>query len=185
MDPVAWATATVNDLRRDLTKAGSDLNLDGRLDEMGEKIRQAVSTPALRTIIARLERELPDTDTDRYERAYTRGRMQARSIYLGLGLAAGATAGVIAALLLDPKNGKARRDAIAGRTSSLTRDLSGRAKSVSDRARDMAIERGLVKPEQAPAETVEGTMPAPATKTPPVAAEPIPEVVSETQPAGA
>jgi gas vesicle protein len=165
---------------------------------MGQKVRQAISTPALRAIIASHERELPDTDTDRYERAYERGRVQARSIYLGLGLAAGVTAGVVAALLLDPKHGKARRDAIAGKAGSVTRDLSGRTKVVSDRVKGIAAERGIIKPgpeSEAAAEQVEAAadhaeeaLATLAEATPDAALEPmasLAEPVTEPKPSGA
>jgi hypothetical protein len=181
VDPVAWASTTVGDLRRDLTKAGSDLNLDTRLDEVGQRIRQAVSAPALRAIIARLERELPDTDSDRYDRAYRRGRVQARSIYLGLGLAAGIAAGVVAALLLDPKHGKERRDQITRRTGSLTQSIStqvgDRAKVVTERVRGVAAERGILKAEPA-------AVPAETAAVPAEAATEVPTVTAEV-PAGA
>jgi len=187
VDPVAWASTAISDLRRDMTKAGSDLNLDGRLDEMGQRIRQAVSTPSLRMIIARLERELPDTDTDRYERAYRRGRVQARSIYLGLGLAAGVTAGVVAALLLEPAHGKERRDAIGARTGRLKRDLSGRVRAVKEQARGIAVEPGVIRPEPAvtTVEEIPAAVASPSEAPPSMAAGTVSEVVAEPQPTGA
>jgi gas vesicle protein len=100
--------------------------------------------------VARLEKELPEGDRDRYQRAYVRGRTQARSKYLAVGIAAGIGAGIVAAILLDPKHGKERREAIAQKTSSLTksagRTVAGKAKYASDRARGVAIERGMLKP---------------------------------------
>jgi hypothetical protein len=136
-------------LGRDLVKAGGDLHLDGRLDEVGQRIRATASASALRAVIARLERELPEMDRDRYSRAYHRGRAQARSKYLLVGIAAGATAGVVAALLLDPRHGTQRRERFTSKASSLTQGLrqqaSGKARCVSDRARAMAIKRGLMQ----------------------------------------
>ncbi len=167
VDPVAWATGAAHDaagtardqlgratdlardLGRDLVKAGGDLRLDGRMDEIAQRIRAGGTPTALRALVARLERELPDTDRDRYDRAYARGWVRARSTYLVLGLAAGIGAGVVAAVLLDPKRGPARRERIAARTSSLTQGLTDKVgvtvKDVSERARGVAAERGLIK----------------------------------------
>ena len=46
-------------------------------------------------IVGRLMRELPDTDKDRYDIAYERGRAQARSSLVAGGLAAGLAAGAV------------------------------------------------------------------------------------------
>ena len=79
-----------------------------------------------------------------------RGRTQARSTYVVVGIGAGVGVGVVTALLLDPKHGKERREAIKRKTSSLTKNagktVAGKAKFASDRARGMAIERGVIKP---------------------------------------
>ena len=63
------------------------------LDAAGQRLRAVASTAAVRALIARLERELPDTDRDRYARAFARGRAQGRSKYLAVGIAAGVTTG--------------------------------------------------------------------------------------------
>jgi hypothetical protein len=190
VDPVAWASSTMSDLRRDLGKAGSDLNLDTRLDELVQRIRQVVSAPGLRVLVARLERDLPDTDSDRYERAYRRGRVQARSIYLGLGLAAGVTAGIVAALLLDPKHGKERRDLITNRTSGFTQgvsgQVSGRTRAVTERVCTVAAERGLIKAEPPGALAEEAPVDeAPAGEAPAVPLEEAVAAVEEPRTEGA
>lgn len=137
-------------IRGDIAHSAAKVAADNPIDEIGQRIRALTSTAAVRALIARLEKELPEVDRDKYHRAYTRGRVQARSRYLVLGLVAGVGAGAVAAILLDPKHGKERRDAIARRTSSLTRSagkaVSGKARYASDRARGLAIERGVIKP---------------------------------------
>jgi hypothetical protein len=121
------------------------------LDDLVERLRTIASTTTMRAVVARLEKELPETDRDRYDRAYARGRVQARSIYLAVGIAAGVTAGVAAAALLDPRHGKERRDRIARRTGELTAGLRSRATSTArmaqDRAKAVARDRGLAEPE--------------------------------------
>jgi len=74
------------DIGRDLAKAGGEFQLDERIDEMAGRIRAVGSTTAVRALVARLERDLPDTDRDRYDRAYARGWIQARSTFLAVGL---------------------------------------------------------------------------------------------------
>jgi hypothetical protein len=51
-------------------------------------------------VVFRLLRELPDTDKDRYDIAYERGRAQARSSLLFGGIALGLVAGALGAFLL-------------------------------------------------------------------------------------
>ncbi len=159
-------------LRSDIAHAGDKVQADGPLDEVGQRLRAVASTTAIRALIARLERELPDTDRDRYARAFARGRAQGRSKYLAVGIAAGVTTGIVAALLLEPGHGKERRDHIGSKVSSLTSGVSTRvastAKVAQDRARGIAVERGLVKPETA----------GPASLTAAVSEEPAaPEVI--------
>lgn len=141
-------------LRTDLAHAGDKASGDHPLDDIGQRIRSVASSGALGTLVARLERELPDTDKDRYARAYERGRVQARTRFLLVGMIAGLAAGVAGAFLLDPTAGKARRDALVRKVSSLTsglqRQAAGQAKFAQDRARGLAIERGLVKPDREP-----------------------------------
>ena len=140
-------------LKSDVEKAGGKAGdkvvdtvaVDRRLDDLNKGVR---------SLAGRVERELPDTDKDRYIRAFERGRIQARTRYVVVGTAAGITAGILGVVFLDPNRGKERRDAVAQKVSSVTRDLSkqvqGKVKYAQDRARGMAIERGLVKPEPDP-----------------------------------
>jgi gas vesicle protein len=118
----------------DLARASSGLELDRHLDDAGQKVRGAIQASAIRAAIARLERELPETDRDRYTRAYLRGRTQGRSLYLGVGLTAGIVAGVTAALLLEPRNGPRRRAAIRARLRSLADRSTARARLAVERA---------------------------------------------------
>src|SRR4051812_16754124 len=59
----------------------------------------------MKNLISRVQRELPDTDKDRYDVAYERGAAQKRSGMLFGGLAAGAVAGLVGMYLLDPIRG--------------------------------------------------------------------------------
>lgn len=168
------AAELVRVLRGDIAHAGDKVQADGPLDEVGQRLRAVASTTAIRALVARLERELPDTDRDRYARAFARGRAQGRSKYLALGIAAGVTAGIVAAALLEPGHGKERRDRIGGKVSSLTTGISARAASTAkvagDRARGIAVQRGLVKPEAGTPESV----------TAAVAGEPVAPEVTDT-----
>ena len=91
------AAELVRDLRSDIAHAVDKVQADGTLDEVGQRLRAVASTTAMRALIAGLDRELPDTDRDRYARAYARGRAQGRSKYLAVGIAAGVTTGIVAA----------------------------------------------------------------------------------------
>lgn len=149
--------------RSDIAHAGDKVQADGPLDEVGQRLRAVASTTAIRALIARLERELPDTDRDRYARAFARGRAQGRSKYLAVGIAAGVATGIVAALLLEPGHGKERRVRIGSKVSSLTAGVSSRAASAAtiaqDRARGIAVQRGLIKPETGgPESTVTGAI---------------------------
>jgi hypothetical protein len=106
----------VAELARD---AVAGLELDRHADDLGHRVRDVVQANVVRAAIARLERELPEVERNRYNRAYLRGRTQARSIWLAVGIAAGVSVGVAAAVLLDPKNGKARREALKARVRTL------------------------------------------------------------------
>jgi hypothetical protein len=145
------AAELVRVLRSDIAHAGDRVQADNPLDEIGGRIRAVASTTAIRALIARLERELPDTDRDRYARAFARGRAQGRSKNLAIGIAAGAAVGIVAALLLEPGHGKERRDRIGRKAGSLTSGVSSRVASTArvagDRARGIVAERGLVRPE--------------------------------------
>jgi hypothetical protein len=85
-------------------------------------------------LVSRLARELPDTDKDRYDVAYQRGRAQARSSSVFGGLAIGLAAGAAATFLLDPERGGARRAEIARRATAVWSELT---RIVVDRVRDL------------------------------------------------
>jgi hypothetical protein len=74
-------------------------------------------------LVGRLLRELPDTDKDRYDIAYARGRAQVRSALLFGGLALGLATGAAATLLLDPSEGRGRRAAITERLGAVLKDV--------------------------------------------------------------
>ncbi len=179
------ATELARNVRRDLVKAGGDLRLDDRMDEIGGRIRGAASTPRLQALVARLERDWPGTDRDRYDRAYSRGWAQSRTAHLAVGFAAGIGVGLVAAVLLDPRRGKARRERIAARTSSLTQGLGervgGALKGTSERARGVAAGRGPV--ETLPDEPIQpATAGIPDPEVLPVEAEAPAEVEAPTEP---
>ena len=98
-------------------------------------------------LVSRLARELPDTDKNRYDIAYRRGRAQARSSLLFGGMAIGAALGSFAALLLDPAEGRSRRAALGQRLGAFGNDLrdavEGRAKDLRNRTVGAATELGL------------------------------------------
>jgi gas vesicle protein len=101
-------------------------------------------------MLSRLQRELPDTDKDRYDVAYERGRTQARSSTLFGGLILGALLGALMMFLLDPAHGAGRRAQLASRANGIKKDLSksaaGRAEDLQNRAKGAAIEAGVMKP---------------------------------------
>lgn len=186
------AAEMVRVLRDDIAHAGDNVQVDGPLDEVGQRLRAVASTTAIRSLIARLERELPDTDRDRYARAFARGRAQGRSKHVAIGLAAGAGAGIVAALLLEPEHGKVRRERIGRRVSSLTAGISSRAastaRSAGGRVRGIAVERGLIKPEDGTPEpvtaAVSGGPVAPEVIDPGAAADAIAAVDADADGAG-
>jgi hypothetical protein len=73
--------------------------------------------------IFRLLRELPDTDKDRYDVAYERGRAQARSSLLFGGMTIGLVVGALGLFLLDPVEGSGRRAQLARRAKTVLNDL--------------------------------------------------------------
>jgi gas vesicle protein len=97
-------------------------------------------------LLARLQRELPDTDKDRYDVAYEQGVSQARSGLLFGGLLVGALTGAAAMYLLDPARGADRRAQLASRASGLrdeiARTAAGKGEDLQKRARGAAPERG-------------------------------------------
>ena len=104
----------------------------------------------MKNLISRFQRELPDTDKDRYDVAYERGTTQKRSGTLFGGLAAGAVAGLVGMYLLDPARGAARRAQLSSRVAGLRNDVSRTAESktadIRNRAKGAAIESGIREP---------------------------------------
>ena len=108
----------------------------------------------MKMILSRVQRELPDTDRDRYDIAYERGRAQARSSLLFGGLALGSALGAGLMWVLDPEKGAGRRTQLASRFSQAGKSsggggsgsASGRIKDMQNRLRGFAIERGIMKP---------------------------------------
>lgn len=98
-------------------------------------------------IVGRLTREWPDTDKDRYDLAYARGRAQARSSLIGGGLAIGLAAGAALMFLLDPRLGRGRRidirQRLGGAMNGLRRTLAVRREDIGNRALGAATELGL------------------------------------------
>jgi hypothetical protein len=74
-------------------------------------------------VVFRLLRELPDTDKDRYDVAYERGRAQARSSLVFGGMMIGLVAGALVLFLLDPVEGTGRRTQLARRARTVLSDL--------------------------------------------------------------
>lgn len=98
-------------------------------------------------LVGRITRELPDTDRNRYDIAYERGRAQARSALLFGGLAVGSLIGGAATYLLDPSRGRGRRIELGQRLGALARTISrtigGRTSDLRNRALGAASELGL------------------------------------------
>jgi hypothetical protein len=98
-------------------------------------------------VVFRLLRELPDTDRDRYDIAYERGRAQARSSLLFGGMTIGLVAGALGLFLLDPLVGGGRRAQLAQRAKAVLNDLQrtidGRSRDFRNRALGAATELGL------------------------------------------
>jgi gas vesicle protein len=140
----------IRDLAREWSKAGSEMRLDERVDEIAQRLRAAMPAASFKGAVSRLERELPDTDKDRYDRAFERGRVRTRTIYLAGGAAAGIAAGIAAAMLLDPQRGVERRARIARFKDDATRQLAARTRDVTARAKAMAAERGIGQPKPDP-----------------------------------
>ncbi|MFL5681207.1 MAG: hypothetical protein ACJ77B_11470 [Chloroflexota bacterium] len=92
----------------------------------------------MKNLISRVQRELPDTDKDRYDVAYERGATQKRSGMLFGGLAAGAVAGLVGMYLLDPLRGAARRSQIASRLGGLGNDVARTATAKAEDLRNKA-----------------------------------------------
>jgi gas vesicle protein len=153
------ASKATRGVAKDVTKAASNLQLDkqvdrgldkvdGRVDDLVDRIRQALPTERITTLVANLERELPTTDGDRYDRAFRRGFARARTSFVVIGAATGIAAGIAGAFLLDPERGPERRRAIQARvrrtTSDVTRQVQRTATMTADRAKGFAYERGIL-----------------------------------------
>jgi hypothetical protein len=90
----------------------------------------------MKDLVARVQRELPDTDKNRYDVAYERGRAQARSSLLFGGLLLGSAVGAGLMWLLDPTRGAERRADLATRAESLKREVvraTGREEGADER----------------------------------------------------
>jgi gas vesicle protein len=136
----------VREAIREWSRASGDRKVDARLDEIAQRLRTAIPASQFKGAVARLERELPDTDKNRYDRAYERGRAQTRTIYIVGGLAVGIGAGIAAAVLMDPQRGAERRAQIARFKDQVARQASERSRELTTRAKSMAAERGIGTP---------------------------------------
>lgn len=138
------------ELSRDIAKAGKQVRLDERLEDVARKVRSELPKDGIEGVIARLQRELPDTDRDRYDRAFQRGRARTRSSFLGIGAVLGILGGIAGVLLLDPTRGPARRRQLAAKVREVTGTISAVAtRQVSDltaKAKQVAQERGVALP---------------------------------------
>ncbi len=136
----------VRDVVREWSKSTNDRKVDARVDEIAQRLRSAMPAAQFKGAVARLERELPDTDKDRYDRAFERGRVRTRTIYVVGGLAIGIGAGIAAAVLMDPQRGAQRRAQISRFKDQVTRRVADRSRELSSRAKSMAAERGIGQP---------------------------------------
>ena len=147
---------------KDVSRAAKDIKLDkqvdrgldkvdGRVEDLVDRIRQALPTERISTLVTNLERELPTTDKDRYDRAFGRGFARARTSFVIVGAATGIAAGIAGAFLLDPQRGPERRNAIRTKLRRTTDDVTSQVRRTAtltaDRARGFAYERGLIKPD--------------------------------------
>jgi gas vesicle protein len=150
-DAFEAVTTAAGDAASKAGDAARDLHLDDRVEDVVKRIRSEFPTERITTLVTNLERELPTTDKDRYDRAFQRGRTRARTSFVVVGLGAGIAAGIAGAFLLDPQRGQQRRAAIKSKAKDLgttvTRQARGTATWTVDRARGIAIERGIVKPD--------------------------------------
>jgi hypothetical protein len=103
-------------------------------------------------LVFRLLRELPDTDKDRYDIAYERGRAQARSSLLFGGMTVGLLAGGLALFLLDPVVGAGRRAHLTRRARTVLNDLQGTIHDLRHRTTGPAPRLGLPSGPQSPIE---------------------------------
>jgi len=131
------------DIGRELARAGRELKLDERIDEIARRIRDELPAGGVSGIAERLEHRLPDTGRGRRDRGDESGRTRGRAVYIGLALLVGAIAGAVAALLLDPARGERRRAEIARRSAEVRREASRRVASVVERARRRAGDQSV------------------------------------------
>ena len=106
----------------------------------------------MKDLVNRIQRELPDTDKDRYDVAYERGHAQARSGLLFGGLAFGALVGAAVTFLFDPDRGASRRAELASRATGIRNDLArtagGKVGDLQNRTKGDAIEAGFENPKE-------------------------------------
>ena len=151
-DEAAKATTKAT---KDVSKATKDVSVDAGkgVDDLAERIRKALPTDRIGKIVENLERDLPTTDKGRYDRAYSRGWARARTGFVIVGAAAGIAAGIAGAFLLDPKEGPRRREALRSKVRSTTEGVTGQlsrtASMATEKARGLAVDRGLIKPDGA------------------------------------
>jgi hypothetical protein len=140
---------------KDVSKATKDVSVDAGkgVDDLAERIRKALPTDRIGKIVENLERDLPTTDKGRYDRAYSRGWARARTGFVIVGAAAGIAAGIAGAFLLDPNEGPRRREALRSKLRSTTEGVTGQlsrtASMATEKARGLAVDRGLIKPDEA------------------------------------
>jgi hypothetical protein len=94
-------------------------------------------------LVFRLLRELPDTDKDRYDIAYERGRAQARSSLLFGGMAVGLIAGGLGLFLLDRVVGAGRRARLTRQVKTVLSDLQRTTNGLRNRTTGAATEFSL------------------------------------------
>ena len=151
-DEAAKATTRAT---KDVSKATKDVSVDAGkgVDDLAERIRKALPTDRIGKIVENLERDLPTTDKGRYDRAYSRGWARARTGFVIVGAAAGIAAGIAGAFLLDPNEGPRRREALRSKVRSTTEGVTGQlsrtASMATEKARGIAVDRGLIKPDDA------------------------------------
>jgi hypothetical protein len=151
------ASRTAKDLSKVKDLRIESIKLEGTGDDIVGRLKEALPTERISSLVENLERELPTTDKGRYDRAYSRGWARARTSFVVVGALTGIIAGIAGAYLFDPRHGSQRRDMITTRvrrtTKDATRQASRAARLTTDRARGFAVERGLIKPGNGDAST--------------------------------
>ena len=101
----------------------------------------------MKDVIAEVQRQLPGTDKDRYDIAYERGKIQARSALATAGLALGVVVGTALMFFFDPAMGRGRRAQLRDRAIAISNDISrtaeDKAEDVGNRAKGFAAEHDL------------------------------------------